>query len=199
MNCLLCHGRGIIVGGSVRAYEAEGLDGEGARICERCGGTGEGRISQIRLGEPLRGVHLYLSAVEKAKLERWIGRELMPTIKVVEEDLTQRVNKEVGVGINTEEVRENVEKAAQQWKVFPLPGFVQKLIDLCDELDTLRAEVARLREKLGERNCSKCGNPGDTRGAQLTRDRCGAFPGAEYNAERICEACFNNALKSLRR
>jgi len=65
------------------------------------------------------------------------------------------------------------------------------------ERDDARAEVARLREKLGEKVCSKCGKPGGK--YQVVVDaKLGDVDRYSMFAD-ICPSCIDNALAALRK
>lgn len=67
--------------------------------------------------------------------------------------------------------------------------------EMCDEIDRLRVEVARLREKCGEKVCRACGEPRvclhevhvDVRGRN-----------AKDVFDHVCGKCIDRALDAIR-
>lgn len=100
----------------------------------------------------------------------------------------EATKKEANVKVDTREIRGT-------WTSLQKKGLnvVQVIYELCDEVDRLRAEVARLREKAGENVCKACGHTKKVFSVSLTSDTTGI---CQY--DDICRDCIDRALDALK-
>jgi len=142
------------------------------------------------------------------------------------EQVTQRVNKEAGM-VDTKAVRQTIEGTYVRLfdgthvtiremcdEIDRLRGKVSRLdadrkqlwdtaqqlgMDASLEADRLRAEVARLREKCGEKVCSKCGKTSDTLHRVTLATHYEVVPPNVVVYLNVCRDCIINALAALRK
>jgi len=175
----------------------------------------------MTLDERLQSMSMKDIMREAIKSMKERGDRANPDPFILSSVMTQRVNEEVGV-INTKEIREHIER--MRGSSVQLPGIVA---DMCDEIDELRrknetlldtnktiqgwhsnllvqvekltAEVARLREKCGEKVCSKCGKTSDTLHRVTLATHYEVVPPNVVVYLNVCRDCIINALAALRK
>jgi hypothetical protein len=162
------------------------------------------KLFDIRVGQCMTGICVDLDAVQLDDIKEWFARDFMQSV---------RPKKEAPVDIDTAEIRKvlhNLEVRDYNRNTVTVRAMcdeIDKLRFQCDDLahkskavtllnETLTSEIARLREKAGEKPvCKACGCARDSLHDVLVA----STHRGNSNFIGICGKCIDNVLDQLRK